>query len=74
MNLDEAIRDILNNDRPNAAREGSLVVGWVVVADWVDPDGQRWLSYTKSEGVTEWQAKGMANEVVAGGFDSEEDE
>lgn len=52
--------------------EGSLVVGWALVVDYMSPDGDRWLSRAHSASLTKWQANGMYHEALHGDW-SEED-
>jgi hypothetical protein len=36
-----------------------LLTGWVLVAEWIAPDGSRQLSRGWSAATTEWQRRGM---------------
>lgn len=43
-----------------------LLVGWVVVAEWMEPAGDRFVSRMLSEGASPWQAKGYLFEGLNG--------
>lgn len=43
---------------------GAVLVGWVTVCEWLDPDGMRWLSNLDGtnggeDGLTDWQRQGF---------------
>lgn len=62
-----AVQAAAPQNRPEA-----LLVGWVVVAEWVDGNGARWLSRWSSETVTAWQMDGMLHHALYDpGWDSE---
>ena len=48
--------------------EGSALVGIVLVAEWLDPSGKRWLSRLSfgpnDEGLTTWQVNGYLHEAL----------
>lgn len=52
--------------------ESSMLRGWVVVAEWLDPDGNRWLSKkaggANAESIPDWQLNGYLHEALDGGF------
>lgn len=43
---------------------GALLTGWVVVAEFTDTDGLRWLSKITSEGSTTWQTQGFLHNAL----------
>lgn len=43
---------------------GSMVVGWVVVCESVDPAGERWLTMVGSENSTQWQRQGYLHNAL----------
>lgn len=61
--------------------EGSMLLGWVAIAEWMAPDGRRWLSIVdgdaRGEGAALWQRQGYLHNALfdADGFieDDEED-
>lgn len=58
--------------------EGSVLVGWVTVAEWVGPDGMRWISRLTSENAATWQVNGYLDYARDSfgpvGCDEEDDE
>jgi hypothetical protein len=62
---------------------GSVLMGWVVVAEWMSPEGQKWLSRSSGDArgmdCSDWTVKGYLNDVLddlrtAVVFVSDEDE
>ena len=50
-----------NDSNPDL--EGSVLTGWVLISEWSDPEGQRWLSRLSGSGMGEsspppWQQQG----------------
>lgn len=52
--------------------EGAMLLGWCAVAEWMAPDGQRWLSVVdgdaRGEGAPIWQRQGYLHNAL---FDAE---
>ena len=48
---------------PNA---NVILTGWVVMAEWAEPSGDRFISRMLSDGSTPWQAKGYLFEGLNG--------
>lgn len=52
--------------------EGAMLLGWVTVAEWMAPDGRRWLSVidgdAQVEGCPIWQRQGYLHNAL---FDPE---
>lgn len=47
--------------------EGAAVLtGWVVVTEWMDETGEKWLSRGWSSSKAKWEALGMVHEVLYG--------
>ena len=47
-------------------RDEVMLVGWVVVAEWMEPSGDRFVSRLLSSGSSPWQAKGYLYEGLHG--------
>lgn len=47
-----------------AEEPGAYLAGWHMVAEWVDPEGRRWLSETAHEDSTTWQRMGYLNAAL----------
>ena len=57
----EAVHDALRQFNPD-----SILTSWVVVCEWVTPDGSRALGTAHAATTTPWTAKGMLFEVMFG--------
>ncbi|HEX2292910.1 MAG TPA: hypothetical protein VHH55_06315 [Gaiellaceae bacterium] len=70
--LHEAIQ---SSQGENSRLESAVLVGWVVVAEWVAPDGTR--SLTRMSGTPggsvppEWQTRGYLHEALFGKWNAE---
>ena len=60
MNTQERLHRVIakTNDAADAI-EGAVLRNWVVVADWVGVDGQKWLTHTSSENASSWETVGL---------------
>lgn len=59
-------------DELNEEFDHPIVVGFVIIVDVMDTEGNRWLSHRTSEGMPSWQRDGMLQSVLS--FQSWEDE
>jgi hypothetical protein len=70
--LHEAIQ---HSQEGNGRLERSVLVGWIVVAEWVGPDGSR--SLTRMSGTPggavppEWQTRGYLHEALFGRWNND---
>jgi hypothetical protein len=66
---------IQQSQEGNGRLESSVLVGWIVVAEWVGPDGAR--SLTRMSGTPggavppEWQARGYLHEALFGRWNTD---
>jgi hypothetical protein len=60
----DAIHEALQKNMPRG--EDALLTGWVVVAEWVDHEGGRWLSKGHAASTAAWTAAGMLHEALNG--------
>lgn len=44
--------------------KGAMLVGWVVVAEWMTPDGERWLTKFNARDTTRWQVQGYMHNTL----------
>ena len=44
----------------------AVLTGWALVAEWIDHDGERWLSQGRAASTPQWTARGMFHEVLYG--------
>jgi hypothetical protein len=65
----EAIHEAIQAHAPSGRK--AILTGWVMVAEWMDPEGDRWLSRAHAASTTSWAANGMHHEVLHGdGWDA----
>jgi hypothetical protein len=57
---------------PDGDRAGVLV-GVVVVCDWADGQGERWLTQSASPGMPWWQRDGLLHAALLEEWDDDED-
>jgi hypothetical protein len=50
-----------------------VLTGWVLVAEWMDHQGERWLSKGHAASTPAWAAKGMHHEALFGEWPAEDD-
>lgn len=60
----DAIHEAIQRHAPKG-RE-AILTGWVMVTEWVDRDGERWLSRARAAATTSWAANGMHHEALYG--------
>lgn len=62
----EYLQNVLAKVPPVGApwREGAVLTGWVVITEWMDTDGEKWLSFNRAEATAPWAAKGMCWEAL----------
>lgn len=56
--LQGAISETLQQHGPEH-ENGYLLTGWVVVTEWMDTGGGKFLARCHSDGMTDWQRDGM---------------
>jgi hypothetical protein len=66
-----AIHEAIQANARLGRDDGAILTGWVLVAEWLTPDGDRWLSRGWAEGTTNWAAKGMHHEALHGDWPKE---
>jgi hypothetical protein len=58
--------------------DGTLLLGWCTVAEWMAPDGMRWLTIIDSDarghGCPAWQRQGYLHNALFDTFTDIEDE
>ena len=60
----EAIHEAIQKHMPTG--DNAVLTGWAVVAEWMDHDGERWLSKGHSASLAAWTANGMWHEAIYG--------
>lgn len=60
----DAIHTAIQEHAPRG--EDALLTGWTLVAEWIDHDGERWLSRAFASSTPAWTARGMHHEALHG--------
>jgi hypothetical protein len=50
----------------NSEDKAAVLTGWAVVAEWMDEDGERWLTKSHAATVPCWTASGYHHEALYG--------
>ncbi len=66
----DAIHEAIQEHAPRG--QDALLTGWALVAEWVDHDGERWLSKAHSASSSSWAVKGMWHEALHGDWPGED--
>jgi hypothetical protein len=43
---------------------GAILTGWVVISEWMDKDGERYLAFCRAASTSAWGARGMAADFI----------
>lgn len=50
----------------------AVLTGWALVSEWMDENGERWLSKAHAAGTAQWGANGMHHEAIYGDWPDRE--
>jgi hypothetical protein len=45
---------------------GAILTGWLVISEWTDKDGERYLGHCRAASTPAWTARGMMHDVLFG--------
>jgi hypothetical protein len=62
----DAIHDAIQAHAPIGQQ--AVLTGWALVAEWMDHDGERWLSRAHAASTPKWTAEGMWHEALHGSW------
>lgn len=65
----DAIHAAIQEQAPRG--EDAILTGWVLVAEWMDHQGERWLSKGASASLAQWSARGLHHEALHGNWPAE---
>lgn len=68
----EAIHEAIQANVP--VGQEAVLTGWVLVTEWMDHDGERWLSKGRAATTPVWAGNGMHHEALYGHWPSGDDE
>lgn len=60
----DAIHDAIQANAPHGL--DAILTGWALVTEWMDHDGERWLSKAHAAATTSWAADGMHHHALHG--------
>lgn len=49
----------------------AVLTGWALVAEWMDEDGERWLTKAHAATTPQWAADGMHHQALHGDWPGE---
>jgi hypothetical protein len=67
----DRIHELIQEMGPAEHDRKAVLVGWTIVCDWMDEDGERWLSKAHSASIPQWHADGMRHEALYGDWPRE---
>jgi hypothetical protein len=70
----DAIHALLQEQGPAGVERNAVLVGWAIVSDWMDDEGERWLTKAHSANIAAWHATGLHHEALYGDWPSRDDE
>lgn len=73
QSVSDLIHAAIQEHAPEAVN-GGVLVGFALVTEWMDPDGDRWLAKFISANLTSWAAKGYWHEALHGDWADDDDE
>jgi hypothetical protein len=74
----EATREVFRDSVQTAVQQNApigreaLLTGWVLIAEWMDHDGDRWLTREQAATTTQWTASGMYHEALHSDWDEDD--
>ena len=63
MSFTEAIQQLIENS-PSARTDGGVCTSWILVTEWVDPDGSVWLEENRTRDLPAWRRQGILSYVL----------
>lgn len=61
-----ALRDAIANLGKFLNEEGSMLTTWHLVCEWMDADGDYWMTSHTDAGTPPWRIRGLLESVLAG--------
>jgi hypothetical protein len=65
----DAVHEAIQAHAPRG--QDAVLTGWSLVAEWMDHDGERWLSKAHAASTPTWSANGMHHEALYGDWPRE---
>lgn len=72
------IHEAIQASRAGSELDGAVLVGWVTVAEWMSPDGERWITCASGESGGEsapavWRSEGLLHHALNGDWSRAKD-
>lgn len=61
-----ALHDFLQQQGAPDIDRPAILVAWAIVLEWMDDNGERWLSKGHASNISTWHAAGMHHEALYG--------
>ena len=68
----DAVHNAIQSGSELAKRDGAVLTGWCLVAEWMAPDGERCLTKGFASNVVHWHANGMYHEALYGNWPTDD--
>lgn len=68
----DAVDAFLRGQGPIDIDSPATLTGWVIVSEWMDDDGDRWLSRGWAASKAKWEVDGMLHEVLYGNWPTDD--
>lgn len=62
----EKITSFLQEIGPGHFKDSAVLTGWVLVSEWMDEEGVKWISKGSSDTLTDWVSNGFLHEALYG--------
>lgn len=68
----DTLHNFLQEQGPANLDKPAVLVGWAIVADWMDESGERWVTKAHSASIPVWSANGLHHEALYGNWPEHE--
>lgn len=69
----EKVNAFLQELGPGGIKDSAVLTGWVLVAEWMDEEGEKWISKGCADNLTTWAANGFLHEALYGNWKTREE-
>lgn len=66
----DEIHTLIQKQGPAGVDRNAVLVGWAIITDWMDDEGERWLTKAHSASIPVWSANGLHHEALYGDWPS----
>lgn len=72
--IHEVLQEVGILNGGDGSDRAAVLTGWAIVTQWMDEDGNTWLSKSHSAAIQFWAANGMFHEAIYGDWPSRDGE